>query len=148
MANYFPPVGFHFKVEVLGISPNDNDVRFTEVGGLNAELSTEEIAEGGQNRFLQKYPVRTKHTDLVLKRGMLTNSEIIKWLRECIEDFIITPKNIDIKLLNEEHQPLLTWHVVNAYPTKWTVSDLSASNNSVVVETLQFFYQYFSVDKG
>lgn len=148
MANYFPPVGFHFKVEVLGISPNDNDVRFTEVGGLNVELSTEEIAEGGQNRFLQKYPVRTKHTDLVLKRGMLTSSEIIKWLRECIEDFIITPKNIDIKLLNEEHQPLLTWHVVNAYPTKWTVSDLSASNNSVVVETLQFFYQYFSVDKG
>ena len=30
MANYYPPPGFHFKVEVLGLTPNDNDVRFTE----------------------------------------------------------------------------------------------------------------------
>ena len=34
MAGYYPPVGFHFKVEVLGLPPNDNDVRFTDVGGL------------------------------------------------------------------------------------------------------------------
>ena len=148
MANYFPPVGFHFKVEVLGLSPNDNDVRFTDVSGLSMEMATEEIAEGGQNRFLQKYPVRAKHSDLILKRGMFTDSEITKWVRECIEDFAITPKNIDVKLLDEEHQPLVTWHIVNAYPTKWSISDLAASNNSVVVESLQFFYQYFSVDKG
>lgn len=146
MANYTPPVGFHFKVEVLGISPNDNDVRFTEVSGLTEELACEEIAEGGQNRFLQKYPVRTKHPDLVLKRGLLTHSAIITWVRECIEDFSITPKNIDVKLLNQEHQPLVTWHVVNAYPTKWIVSNLSSTNNAVVVETMHFFYQYFSVD--
>ena len=31
MANYYPPTGFHFKVEVLGLPPFDHDVRFTEV---------------------------------------------------------------------------------------------------------------------
>jgi phage tail-like protein len=69
-------------------------------------------------------------------------------VRECIEEFAIEPKNIDVKLLNEEHQPLLTWHLVNAYPTKWSVSDMNASNNAVMVESLQFFYQYFTLDKG
>jgi len=149
MANYYPPVGFHFKVEVLGLEkPVDHDVRFTDVSGLSMEMSTEEIAEGGQNRFLQKYPTRAKHPELVLKRGLLPNSGIVTWVQECIEDFKITPKNIDIKLLNQEHQPLMTWHVINAYPTKWHISDLSAKSNSVVVETLQLFYQYFNVDKG
>ena len=148
MANYYPPVGFHFKVEVQGLSANDNDVRFTEVSGLSVEMGTEEIAEGGENRFIQKYPTRTKYPELVLKRGLLINSEIIKWIQQSIENYDIKPKTIFIKLLNEEHQPLLTWNVVNAYPTKWAVSDLNASNNAVVIESLQFFYQYFTLDRG
>ena len=148
MASYYPPVGFHFKVEVLGLPPNDGDNRFTEVGGLSVEMGTEEIAEGGENRFLQKYPTRAKYPELVLKRGLLVQSEVVSWIRQCLEDERIEPKNVDVKLLNDEHQPLLTWHVVNAFPTKWAVSDLNASSNAVVVETLQLFYQYFTLDRS
>lgn len=148
MANYYPPVGFHFKVEVLGLAPRDHDVRFTEVSGLSVEMGTEEVAEGGENRFVQKFPTGAKYPELVLKRGLLLNSAITDWIRECIEEFRIQPKNIDIKLLNEEHQPLMTWHLVNAYPVKWAVSDLNAANNAVAVETMQLFYQYFTVDKA
>jgi phage tail-like protein len=148
MANYYPPVGFHFKVEVLGLTAKADDVRFTEVSGLSVEMGTEEIAEGGENRFIQKFPTRAKYPELVLKRGLLVNSEIVTWIQDCLENYKIQPKDIFIKLLNEEHQPLLTWHVVNAYPTKWAVSDFNASSNTVVVESLQFFYQYFTVDKS
>lgn len=148
MANYVPPVGFHFRVEVLGLSPNDSDIRFSDVSGLSTELSTEEVAEGGENRFLQKYPIQTKYTDLVLKRGLLKSSTVTEWIEECIQQLTITPKNIDIMLLDEEHTPLMAWHLVNAYPVKWSVSDFSARNNAIVVETLQLYYQYFKVDRG
>ena len=122
---------------------NDHDIRFSEVSGLSVEMGTEEVAEGGENRFVQKFPTRTKYPELVLKRGLLLNSAVMTWIKECIEDLRITPKNIDVKLLNEKHEPLLTWHIANAYPTKWAVSDLNASTNGVVIESLQFFYQYF-----
>jgi phage tail-like protein len=148
MPLYYPPVGFHFRVEVLGLTPNDADLRFTEVSGLSVEMGTEEVAEGGQNRFTQKFPTRGKYPELVLKRGMLVNSEITGWIRSCVEDFDIQPKNVDVTLLNEEHQPLLTWHLVNAYPTKWAASDLNSTANAVVVETLQLFYQYFTFDRS
>ena len=147
MPAYYPPVGFHFQVEVLDLPPNDGDVRFTEVSGLSMEMGTEEIAEGGENRFIQKFPTRTKYSELVLKRGMLTSSEVITWVMQCVQDYQIEPKNVDVKLLNENHEPLVTWHLVNAYPTKWTVADFNASSNSVLIETLQLFYQYFTVDK-
>lgn len=142
--NYYPPVGFHFKVEVSGIS-NSQEVRFTEVSGLSVEMETEGIAEGGENRFIQKFPTRPKYSELVLKRGLLVGSEIREWIRQCTEEFEIKPRDIYVILLNGDHQPLLTWHVIGAYPTKWTVSDFNASNNAVVIETLQFFYQYFTV---
>lgn len=148
MPSYYPPVGFHFKVEFIGLPPNENDVRFTEVGGLSYELVTEELAEGGEQRFVQKYPVRTKYPELTLKRGLLVSSEIVGWVRRCIEDYQIEPQNIDVKLLNDEHQPLLTWHIVGAYPTKWAVSDLNATSNAVVIETLQLYYQYFTMDRS
>lgn len=148
MSNYYPPVGFHFKVEVLGLPPNDFDLRFTEVSGLSVEMGTEEVAEGGENRFIQKYPTRTKYPELVLKRGLLRNSEVWNWTRQCIEDYRIEPKSVDVTLQNAEHQPLMTWHVVGAYPTKWAISDLNASNNAVVIESLQLFYQRFTVTKS
>jgi phage tail-like protein len=148
MPFYYPPVGFHFRVEVLGLASSANDVRFSEVSGLSVEMSTEEVAEGGENRFLQKYPVRAKYPELVLKRGLLVNSQVAEWIRACTEDFTITPKNVDVMLLNDEHQPLLTWHLVNAYPTRWAASDLNASSNAVVVETLQLFYQRFTLDRA
>ncbi len=148
MSLYYPPVGCHFQVEVLGLPPNDSDLRFTEVGGLSAEVVTEEMAEGGENRFIQKYPTRLKYPELTLKRGLLRHSEVWEWARQCIEDFQIQPKSVDITLLGEQHEPLMTWHVIGAYPTKWSVSDLNAANNAVVIESLQLFYQYFSLAKS
>ena len=42
--------------------------------------------------------------------------------------------------------PLVTWHLVNAYPTKWSVSDLNAGENAVVVESLDISYSYFEIE--
>jgi phage tail-like protein len=144
---YYPPPAFHFVVRVQDLPPGANDMAFSEVGGLALEMTSEEVPEGGENRFVQKYPVRAKYPELVLKRGLLVRSEVFDWVRACIQDFDITPKDVDVILLDREHQPLFAWHLVKAYPTKWAVADLNASANSVSVETMQLFYQYFTVDR-
>lgn len=146
MALYYPPVGFHFLVEFVGLS-GSADSRFTEVGGLSVEMGSEEVAEGGENRFVQKYPTRAKYPELVLKRGLLKNSAVWNWIRQCIVDYQIEPRSIDIHLLNESHQPLMTWHVIGAWPTRWAVGEFNASNNSYAVESMQLAYQYFTVDQ-
>ena len=145
---YTPPVGFHFKVEVLGLAPSDNDVRFTDVGGLTVDLATEEVPEGGENRYIQRYPVRAKYPDLVLRRGLMKQSAIWDWVKQCIDTLTIEPHDVNVTLLNESHQPLMTWHLVGAYPVKWAVSDLSATANAYVVESLQLAYQYFTLSKS
>lgn len=147
MPNYYPPVSFHFRVEVLGLS-SDNDTRFAEAGGLSLEITTEEVAEGGENRYLQRYPVLPKYSDLVLKRGLLVQSAVFDWVRDCLEGDHVAPKNVDVTLLNEEHEPLMTWHVINAFPIKWGISDFNATGNTVLLETLTFAYQYFTVDRS
>jgi phage tail-like protein len=141
---YYPPVGFHFRVEFVGIG-NDNDIRFQSVAGLSVEYDTESFKEGGENRFEHKLPVRSKFPDLSLKRGMLMDSVVIDWVKDALFNRVFQPAQINVSLLNEEHQPLRTWQVFNAWPKKWSVSDLNAGENSVVIESLDLCYDYFTI---
>jgi phage tail-like protein len=143
---YYPPVGFHFKVEFLGIG-NGNDSRFQSVGGLSVEYDTESFKEGGENRFEHKLPVRTKYPDLSLKRGMLVDSLVIEWCLAAFQNQIFLPVDLNVSLLNEQHDPLKVWSIKHAWPRKWSVSDLSAQDNALVIETLELSYQYFTIVK-
>ncbi len=145
MATAYPPVSFHFKVEFNGISAQEKDVQFQSVSGLSVDIETEEFAEGGENRFKHKFPVRSKYPNLVLKRGMVTDSELIKWCRNAIESFQFEPVDLTVKLLNEEHEPLVTWNVVHVYPVKWSVDDFNAEESKITIETIELAYNYFTL---
>lgn len=142
MSNSYPPLGFHFKVEFANLK---SEFEFQSVSGLTVEMDTEDIAEGGENRFKHRLPVRSRYSKLVLKRGLLTDSSLIKWCREAVEDFNISPTDITISLLNEEHEPLMTWNVVHAYPVKWSMGDFNAEQSQVVIETMELVYNYFNI---
>ena len=69
LGNY-PLVGFHFIVAFELFPQMPHDFRFQEVSGLSVDVEMESFKEGGQNRFEHQLPVRTKYSDITLKRGM------------------------------------------------------------------------------
>jgi len=142
MSNYYPPLGFHFLVE---FGNQKDEYQFQSVSGLSYNLGTEDITEGGENRFVHKLPQRPRYPNLVLKRGLLVDSELIDWCRSSVEDFSYSPTDIIIKLLNEEHEPLITWNVIHAYPVKWAVAEFNAEESKIVIETLELTYNYFKI---
>jgi len=150
-SSYYPPVSFHFKVEFgfkeefHGVATSENDIMFQSVSGLSAEMQTEMIREGGENRFEHELPVRTKFSNLVLKRGVITDSSLIKWCLNSFQNLDIRPVDLEIKLLNEEHEPLMTWAVKQAWPKKWAVEDLNAMESKILIESLELRYQYFTI---
>jgi len=143
MPSYYPPVGFHFRVEFQGVGSGDSDTRFQEVSGLTAEIGTEELPVGGENRFSYRLPIRAKYNNLILKRGMLKDSGLISWFTSAIEDFEFKPVDVNVYLLNENHEVATTWIFIHVYPVKWVISDLKAMDNALVVETIELVYQYF-----
>lgn len=144
MSLYYPPWGFYYKVEFEG-SSEPNEANFQSASGLSVEYDTEEYKEGGENRFTHKLPVRTKYADLVLKRGMLTGSATVQWFLDAFRERVFQPRTVTLTLMNEKSEPLRTWSLAHAVPRKWTVSDFNAAENSIVVETLELSYQYFTV---
>ena len=150
MSDYYPPWSFYYKVEfMLDDKPAPAaDARFQTVSGLSVEYDFESFKEGGENRFEHKLPVRTKYADLVLKRGMLMGSAVLDWFTAAFRDREFKPADINVILMNEQGQSLRTWNVAHAIPKKWLISDLNANENSVVIETLELSYRYFSLQDG
>ncbi|MEO5562048.1 MAG: phage tail protein, partial [Chitinophagaceae bacterium] len=48
---------------------------------------------------------------------------------------------------DEADQPVAIWNIVAAYPLKWSTSDLKANDNSIVIESIELAYQYFTRQK-
>lgn len=141
MADYYPPLSFHFKVEFADFP---GEYHFQSVEGLVASMETEDIAEGGENRFKHQLPVRAKFQNLILKRGLVSDSALIAWCRDALENFDFKPTNLLVKLLNEKHEPLMSWNIVHAFPVKLSMSDLNAQENRLAIESIELSYNYFT----
>lgn len=127
MEEFYPPVGFYFSVKFPGIS-NKNDSKFQEVSGISASLQTQQKKRGGY-RNPATVPLKTTYSNLKLKRGFLKNSEVSEWVRDALENLNITLKDVEVSLLNEQGQPVVTWSFINAYPVKWEIDAFNSTKN-------------------
>jgi phage tail-like protein len=140
--DFYPPAGFSFRVEVDGIK-GANEGSFQEVSGLNVKITPKDVEEGGENRFVHRFPTPPKYDNLVLKRGMLVGSALTTWARKSLLSFTFTPKIVNLSLLDEKGDPLSTWRFINAYPVALKISDFKAQENAIVVETFELCFDYF-----
>ena len=143
--NYLP--SFFFKVDFHGLGDDNVEAHFQDISGIQAELSVEEIEEGGLLEYTHRLPKRTKYPNLVLKRALSsTPSEINKWVEEAIFNFRFKLCQVSVSLLKakdkEEFETIKTWTLFGAYPLKVSWSDLNASKSGLVIETLELAYRY------
>ena len=142
-----PPLSHRFEVRFsdLGIVPNTVDMRFQKVSGINAEISTDTIPDGGQNLYSHRVPTKISYNNLVLERGMMQGSPLRAEFNAALAFFRFTPSNVIVILYSEESVPLAGWLFMKAYPVKWSIADLDAGANAVVIETMELAYTRFQI---
>lgn len=137
-----PPVGFYFMVTFLigGFVPNLLDIRFQRVSGISSTMETTEVREGGENLFSLRLPTRMTYGNLVLERGMVIGSPLNIEFNLAMSTMSFQPGNVLVMLLNANNTPVASWLFQEAYPLQWSVSDLDANQNSVVIDTMELAY--------
>ncbi len=132
-----PNNGYHFQVEWGGQSMN-----FLEVSGLSIEHEVIEYRDGNSKVMsAQKIPGMTKFSNITLKRGIIPgDNEMYQWMIS-VHGPQVERRDVLIKLLNNEHNPTLTWRARNAWPCKLYYSTLNASGNEVAVETIELAHE-------
>ena len=141
-----PPVGFYFKIDFKELDgAHEADSYWNEVSGLAVNMLNTQFKEGGENRLVYTLPERAKYQNLICKRGLMENTTVYRWCAAAIENMDIQPTNFFVTLLNDQHRPLQTYHVLKAYPVKWTLSSFNAQKSQIVIESLEFAIQQFYI---
>lgn len=135
-----PPVLFHFSVEFQWSETKDKaSASFAEVDGLSQELVFEKKSGN------MELPSEVKVTDITLKRAIEpVNEKITVWVKNTFRFLYgakIKPCTLLISLLDEKNKIVARWVCDRAFPVKWTVGPLNASESKIAVETITLRYK-------
>jgi phage tail-like protein len=123
-----------------GVVPNPIDIRFQRVSGLSATIETTTVNEGGQNLYAHRLPRRVGYGNLILERGFAVGSPLNLEFNAAMTLFKFVPSNVMITLLDRDAAPLAAWMFHKAFPVRWATADLRATDDQVLIDTLELCY--------
>lgn len=144
MPAQYPLPAFHFRVEWGGTR-----IGFSEVTGLTQENQAIEYRDGSFMEYSSiKMPGLRKFSNITLKRGVIkADNDFFKWL-STIKLNTVERRDLTISLLDESHNPVMTWKAHNAFPVKVEGPALKASGNEVAIESIELAHEGLEVENG
>ncbi len=133
----YPLPVYNYKVEIDG-----KPVAFSEVSGLSVAYETSTYVESptegiGPRRMYM--PGQRKSATITLKKGVVTGVSVpalFGWIN-LIQLNRIDKKDIYVRLCDENGAAVVSWKVINAFPTKLDAPTFTATSNDVAIESME-----------
>jgi phage tail-like protein len=142
-----PYGGYNFLITVTGVSDDGTAVKgsFSEISGLETELSPIEYRNGSEDITVRKIAGLKKFTNITGKRGITADLDFWNWILAGLSGKV---KRADgsVVLLDENRQEVLRWNFRRGWACKYTGPGLNAANNEIAMETLEICHEGLSID--
>jgi phage tail-like protein len=134
MTRQDPLTNFRYRLEI----DNLTIAGFSEVSIGETAIDVVEYREGTDPAHVRKLPGLRKYGSITLKRGMTTSQELYDWHEQVVNGQVSTArKNVAIVVADETGTDKARFVVTDAWPAKYSPSDLNAKGNEVLIETLE-----------
>ncbi len=132
---------YHFQVQWGGTR-----IGFMEVSGLDIEIEAISYREGSSPEdSSRKLPGLRKYSNITLKRGIVAgDNEFFDWINTKGIG-TIERRDVSISLLNETHQPVVTWKLKNAFPVHYYGPVLLSTDGNPAIETLVLAHEGITI---
>jgi phage tail-like protein len=140
MTRQDPFRNFCFRVEIDGVVK----AGFSEVSGLEADVSVVEYREGGDSLSVHKLPGRAKYANLTLKRGYSESRDLWDWFKDILTGHLVR-KQVAIVVTDEAGADKARYVLYEAWPAKYAWGPLVAKGNDVLIETLELTHEGFDL---
>ena len=133
----YPLPVYNYKVEIDG-----ETVGFSEVSGLSVDYETSTYTESpvsGTGPRRMAMPAQPKTASVTLKKGVVSGVSVptlFGWINS-IQLNRVDKKDIYVRLCDEEGAAVISWKVINAFPTKLDAPSFTADSNDVAVESME-----------
>jgi phage tail-like protein len=126
-----------FKIAIQGRAIG----HFAECTGLAVEYDVLEYHEGGNNEFVHHLRGAVRYPNVVLKRGVTFEDELLKW-------FYATEKpakrpTVTITLVNPLGTTIRHFALSGALPVRWTGPSSTSGSGGTATESLEIAHRGF-----
>ncbi|NHN24067.1 phage tail protein [Flavobacterium jejuense] len=134
----YPLPIYNYRVDINGES-----ISFSEVSGLELSFETftykESYASGGKvGPNIMYMPGQIQPVTISMKKGLVKGKSIpvfYNWINS-IQLNQVDKKDIVVHLLDETGTTVVSWKVIDAFPTKLTAPSFDANSNDVGIESM------------
>lgn len=129
-----PYGAFNFRVTIKPRAGNEVSGAFSEVSGLNAEVTFADYRDGTDaTNAPRKIPLMYKAGDVTLKRGLIGSLDLWNWIELVRRGDMNARATVVIQLMSEDRsQTVCSWTLTGAQMNKWTGPTLAAKDASDV----------------
>jgi phage tail-like protein len=135
----YPLPVYNYRVEIGG-----NAVAFSEVSGLSLGYDTTTYKEspvesGAPGPRVMHMPAQRQAVKITMKKGVVPSSSLptfFLWINE-IQINQVSKRDIYIRLCDEHGTAVISWKVINAFPTKLDAPTFDANSNDAAIESME-----------
>jgi phage tail-like protein len=149
--NSYPLPVYNYRVEIAG-----ETISFSEVSGLSLEFETTTYKEsqtesGLRGPKIMYMPAQIKPLNVSLKKGVVRGGVSLKVLYNWINTTQINQiekKDIYIRLCDEKGAPVISWKVINAFPTKLDAPTFDANSGDAAIESMELMADRLMIEEA
>ena len=146
----YPLPVYNYRVEIGG-----DAVAFSEVSGLGISYETSTYKEsptagGAPGPRVMIVPAQRNPAKITLKKGIVRGvsmKQLYGWIKR-ITINQIDKKDIFIRLCDEQGAAVISWKVVNAFPTKLDAPTFDATSNDAAIESMDLSGDFVSLEES
>ena len=119
---------FHIKLD------NGIEGFFTDASGFGYEVEVVEKTDTSTDTRTRKRPGTTKYQDITLKRTLSPDKKFWAWAKSIRDGTLEYRTNGALVVSDMSGKELSRWTFTNAWPSKWSASDLDVGSDDLMTE--------------
>jgi len=133
---------YNFRVEIEGALVSG----FASVSGLSAETEVIEY-RSGDDSLVRKLPGRLKYSNIVLKRGYVSNDILHDWIQATLVPGAAVERHDGALILQDKAgNEIVRYNFYEGWPCKWEGPTRTNDGSSLSTETVVLCVDWFQED--
>jgi len=146
----YPLPVYNYRIEI-----GSDAAAFSEVSGLSKSYETTTYKEspvesGAPGPRVMHMPAQPPAATVTLKKGIVRGASVAtlySWINSTQLNQT-EKKDIFVRLCDENGDPVISWKVTNAFPTKLDAPTFDANANDVAVESMELTADGVTMEEG
>jgi phage tail-like protein len=150
MKRTYPLPAYNYRVEIGGTA-----VGFSKASGLDVSFETATYKEsptepGKAGPLVMQMPAQRNPAKLTLEKGICASEGAVSlygWINQTQMN-LAEKRDVFVRLLDETGKAVVSWKVINAFPTKLTAPSFGADAKEIAIESMELVADAVFVERS